>query len=961
MAYVIRTGTTNGTHQTIPHQLQHFLDNMKKQYLSFIDTMQVIVPCVFMSVRWMMYLLQVLFPPLAQDPAFLARIEADMNAEKKRNAELQKREKQLKAQIDHLITDSLGLLKTRLKELGIQAKTPPEFIEKAKGIVSSHHELQKNKLSLEREIRQLEAERDTLIASKEQELVEKYTKERKDLHPSKIREYVKRELEVATNGMSAVAPLLNKLSDVTFTKCSSSAAMVTSAVSGAGAGGATAAGAGASAAGSCSISEQITTQIRKRPREQIHKQRDWPEKRAKTGSAGDWPSTTSMAKIEENNPEALAKKILEQGRSLEKSSHHRTSAATLTISPTKSSNHKSSFPPHHLGAPGVEVRKIEPPSSSPPPSSSSPFNRHTSKPGDGVHIQPPHPTSRSAGLVVDLPKIDISMSMGVATTSASSVAPGGGGGGGCNGPSLPQLPPPLVLPAHPDSRSQSSDHTDDLTFAKSKMSTTPRAEQFEDRLKSIIHSVLSSDAPDGGSQHPRARGPPPAAHSSHLPSPVPPPPQSQSQPQQPAPPPPPPLPPPAPPAAHSRMAPSSMLPSPSSSSSQQPGPMFSPVKRELPMHLPPPPSTHSHPTGPPQFHHASAAARPPPRSAAPAPPPPPPPPAAHHYPPVSSPYAPAPATSTPYAQPPPPPPSHAHHMKLPPRSSPSQSQHHQPQQPHQQQPHHQQPHHQHQHQHHHHRQSPSSHRTMGDLIAGELERNLPPPQQHIPSSQSRHHPPPPSPPAPPAHNRSSRPYVEPAGGNPREYLPRAEAPTMLRMSQVIEDSIRGHVVKASELEGLACPRTKSPERERERFPPAVPTSSASASSSSLRPPSSRADYPAMEGLAARFGPYMESVNKRDHQRPEHQIPPPPPPPPSSTTSPQHRSLPSGSRGGLPPPPLPPVSSPMSFHDARRPPSSSHSNRPPQPSPLPSPPVLPPKKQHLDDHPDYRLPRGTVFN
>ena len=42
MAHVIRTGTTNGTHQTIPHQLQHFLENMKKQYLSFIDTMQVI-------------------------------------------------------------------------------------------------------------------------------------------------------------------------------------------------------------------------------------------------------------------------------------------------------------------------------------------------------------------------------------------------------------------------------------------------------------------------------------------------------------------------------------------------------------------------------------------------------------------------------------------------------------------------------------------------------------------------------------------------------------------------------------------------------------------------------------------------------------------------------------------------------------------------------------------------------
>ena len=43
MAHVIRTGTTNGTHQTIPHQLQLFLDNMKKQYLSFMDTMQVII------------------------------------------------------------------------------------------------------------------------------------------------------------------------------------------------------------------------------------------------------------------------------------------------------------------------------------------------------------------------------------------------------------------------------------------------------------------------------------------------------------------------------------------------------------------------------------------------------------------------------------------------------------------------------------------------------------------------------------------------------------------------------------------------------------------------------------------------------------------------------------------------------------------------------------------------------
>ena len=61
MAHVIRTGTTNGTHQTIPHQLQHFLDNMKRQYLSFIDTMQVILHCVVISLLWMMYILHILF------------------------------------------------------------------------------------------------------------------------------------------------------------------------------------------------------------------------------------------------------------------------------------------------------------------------------------------------------------------------------------------------------------------------------------------------------------------------------------------------------------------------------------------------------------------------------------------------------------------------------------------------------------------------------------------------------------------------------------------------------------------------------------------------------------------------------------------------------------------------------------------------------------------------------------
>jgi hypothetical protein len=77
------------------------------------------------------------------------------------------------------------------------------------------------------------------------------------------------------------------------------------------------------------------------------------------------------------------------------------------------------------------------------------------------------------------------------------------------------------------------------------------------------------------------------------------------------------------------------------------------------------------------------------------------------------------------------------------------------------------------------------------------------------------------------------------------------------------------------------------------------------------------DYPAMEGLAARFGPYMDKINKEHMEQ-------------------QQQRFPAGAS------------------------TTATAKRHGSPLPLPSPPVLPPKKQHLDDHPDYRLPRGKHF-
>merc|ERR1719216_582045 len=103
---------------------------------------------------------------------------------------------------------------------------------------------------------------------------------------SEARKRVKVTIENTINALQGadnkVSPLLNKLADVTLTKC-----------------------------------EQLpsSTQIRKRP--VIAKQRDWPEKKIiKDENNPSGSIISEVAKIEEKNPEMLAKKIIAQGRSL---------------------------------------------------------------------------------------------------------------------------------------------------------------------------------------------------------------------------------------------------------------------------------------------------------------------------------------------------------------------------------------------------------------------------------------------------------------------------------------------------------------------------------------------------------------------------------------------------------------------------------------------------------------------
>jgi len=185
--------------QQIPYGLHVLLESMKKQYLKMVTNMQT--------------------------KEYSENIQDQILKEKERKDQLTKRVKQLENQIDNLIQDSLGLLKARLRELGITAGTPTEFIEKAKGIVCSHNDLQKKRGGLEAEIKKLEMDQDALITRKEKEILDTVLAQRagnnQEVNIAELRSMVKGEIKLCLEGKFPVrtpSPLPKVGSDVTLTK-----------------------------------------------------------------------------------------------------------------------------------------------------------------------------------------------------------------------------------------------------------------------------------------------------------------------------------------------------------------------------------------------------------------------------------------------------------------------------------------------------------------------------------------------------------------------------------------------------------------------------------------------------------------------------------------------------------------------------------------------------------------------
>jgi len=181
------------TDETLEQNVERLVGSFKNQYLSMINRMQ--------------------------GNVFLRNMEIQFKNEKNRRDLLSKRVSQLESQIENLAQESLEMLKYSLKELGIEATNPPQFIDKAKDIVCMHNELQKKKINLESEVLGLQQEQVRLTKEKERQLSESLVlnKSSHNLTDHDIQQVVQNEINLCTK-IDASTLSDKKHLDITLTK-----------------------------------------------------------------------------------------------------------------------------------------------------------------------------------------------------------------------------------------------------------------------------------------------------------------------------------------------------------------------------------------------------------------------------------------------------------------------------------------------------------------------------------------------------------------------------------------------------------------------------------------------------------------------------------------------------------------------------------------------------------------------
>ncbi|XP_014257379.1 histone-lysine N-methyltransferase, H3 lysine-79 specific-like isoform X2 [Cimex lectularius] len=266
-----------------PYSLQILLDLYKDQMMQMIDTMK--------------------------KPDFKENVQSQVAIEKERNQKLTCRAAQLDKQIKVLIDDSVALLKVRMNELGINASTPADLLCKAKEIVMRHKELQAQASKLQIQVANLEENNARLFNDRHQELSE--TARKAGITTPLTQEHLLQEILSTMTQRKKLHSQVNKL-ETELT----------------------------------SLQQRTHTNKESKPSndklpnaaKQSRKSRDHRCR------SQDWPDVPDVEKIEEENPELLAKKILATGRKIEEG-RFKDSPKTKDLHPIPISPKPKELPP----------------------------------------------------------------------------------------------------------------------------------------------------------------------------------------------------------------------------------------------------------------------------------------------------------------------------------------------------------------------------------------------------------------------------------------------------------------------------------------------------------------------------------------------------------------------------------------------------------------------------------------
>ncbi|XP_041975619.1 histone-lysine N-methyltransferase, H3 lysine-79 specific isoform X2 [Aricia agestis] len=249
-----------------PYSLQLLLDMLRDQYLALIARMPT--------------------------PEYAAEVRQQIHRERERNQKLKSRASQLDKQISVLISDSVALLKARMSELGIHANNTVDLLAKAKEIVGRHKELQSKASKLQAQVNNIEAEQALLVKQRTFEITEKYRQ----------LGHIPPDVEITQN--IAQDCILKEISATLAhrKRLHAQVGHLQSEI------------VQIERAGEQKVPPSTVPVATVKPHSVNSKPRKSREHRSRSQ---DWPDVPDVGKIEEQNPEILAQKILETGRQIE--------------------------------------------------------------------------------------------------------------------------------------------------------------------------------------------------------------------------------------------------------------------------------------------------------------------------------------------------------------------------------------------------------------------------------------------------------------------------------------------------------------------------------------------------------------------------------------------------------------------------------------------------------------------